>query len=94
MEKRKIISPDDFHMALSSVTSALELMTQFDWDHWLASENLAKEAGSQLFPELIEAMEKDPQWEQKVALMRSANNFVREVGDIRASLMAGKKDEE
>lgn len=86
MELRKIETKEDFHMAMGAVRSSVELLDIFDWDNWLQIEAMASGAGAILNPELLQAMQKDPQWDIKVAVMRAASTYIKTIRDIRAPL--------
>lgn len=86
MEQRKIETEEDFHMAMSAVQSSIQLLDMFDWDDWLQKEALFQGAGSVLNPEVFIAMQKDPQWETKVAVIRAAGTYMKTIRDIRAPL--------
>ncbi len=86
MERRKIETDQDFHMAMGAVQSSIELLDMFDWDHWLQIEAMAQGAGAVLNPELFQAMQKDPQWDMKVGVIRAAATYMKTIRDIRAPL--------
>lgn len=88
MEQRKIETDEDFHMAMSAVQSSIQLLDMFDWDDWLQKEAFFKGAGATLDPSVFLAMQKDPQWEMKVAVIRAAATYMKTIRDIRAPLEA------
>jgi len=91
-DKKQIESSEDFHMAMSAVRSAMELLSTFDWQHLADTINLFEGAGSVLNPQMFIEMQKDPQWEQKKQLFRAAAEFTAHLEDIRKQL--GVPDEE
>jgi hypothetical protein len=90
--KKQIESPEDFHMAMSAVSSACQLLGTFDWQRLVDYINLFEGAGSVLNPQMFMAMQHDQQWEQKKQLFLAAATFVGKVEDIRKQL--GFSDEE
>ena len=84
--KKQIENADDFHMAMSSVKSACELLGMFDWQHLIDQSNFFEGAGAVIDPKVFLEMQKDPQWEQKKRLFAAAAQFVGVVEDIRRQL--------
>ena len=86
LQKKQIETTEDFHMAMSAVQSACQLMAMFDWDHLIRQTEFFEGAGAVINPEVFIAMQKDPQWDQKKQLFQAAASFTGKVEDIRRQL--------
>ena len=86
MQTRKIETEEDYKMAMSAVQSSVELLDVYDWDDWLQKEAFFQGAGNMINPEVFQAMQKDPQWEVKVRVIRAAATYMKTIRDIRAPL--------
>ena len=84
--KKQIESSEDFQMAMSSVQSAFQLLSLFDWTHLAEQSQFFEGAGAVIDPQVFLAMQQDPQWEQKKQLFSAAARFVAELEDIRRQL--------
>jgi len=88
-EPKRIETPEDFEMAMSCVKSAMQLLGSFDWQYMVEASGLFEGAGAVINPEVFQAMQKDPQWEQKKQLFVAARDFTAVLEDIRKQLNAG-----
>ncbi len=86
MERRKIETTEDFETAMGAVQSSIQLLDMFDWQDWLQKEAFFQGAGATLDPGTFLAMQKDPQWDMKVAVIRAAATYMGTIRDIRAPL--------
>lgn len=81
--KKQIMSPEDFRVAMSAVRSAMELLDTFDWDHLNTVIAIAENNSGLTPPDLYSEIVKDPQWSQKKQLFEAAASFTRCLEDIR-----------
>lgn len=85
----QIQSPEQFEAAMGSIQSALALLGTFDWQHLVDQVNLLQMlqlAEPDVCPGVIQSMEDDPQWEQKMHLFTSTAQFLSEIASIKKEL--------
>lgn len=85
-DKKMIITDQDFHMAMESVKSSIQLLGLYDWQALVHQIAFFEGAGAVIHPTIFTEMQKDPQWEQKKQILAAAADFVAKIEDVQRQL--------